>query len=127
MRSNRKIGKVANPRVKRSKFLKMTSNTHRGELKIARKTGVCDVGARTASVGAPNVGDGVSFPFRLYRGRWKAESFMKVHRVPVVTHLSRCNEGGNGAEEEARERETEREIGGGGEGEGRRKRKGSPR
>lgn len=54
----------------------------------------------------PNVGDGVSFPFRLYRGRWKAESFMKVHRVPVVTHLSRCSEGGNG-----RERERGRERG----------------
>lgn len=34
-----------------------------------------------------NVRDGSSFRSRLYRGRWKAESFMKVHRVSVVTHF----------------------------------------
>jgi len=49
-----------------------------------------------------------------YRGQWKAESFMKVHRVPVVTHLLRCSEGGNGEaerrrERDRRERERERE------------------
>lgn len=40
-----------------------------------------------------------------YYGQWKAESFMKVHRVPVVTHLSRYGGGGNGGE---RRREGER-------------------
>lgn len=43
-----------------------------------------------------------------YRGQWKAESFMKVHRVPVVTHLLRCSEGGNGEAERRRERARER-------------------
>lgn len=40
-----------------------------------------------------------------YCGQWKAESFMKVHRVPAVTHLSRYSGGGNGGE---RRREGER-------------------
>lgn len=45
--------------------------------------------------GAPcNVGDAVSFPFHSYRGRWKAESFMKVHRVPVVTGFKAKLSGG---------------------------------
>jgi len=52
------------------------------------------------------------FSIPAYRGRWKAESFMKVHRVSVVTHLSRCSggkTGGRKGREGARERRPEKE------------------
>lgn len=42
------------------------------------------------------------------RPQWKAESFMKVHRVLVVMHLSRCNEGGSGGEGRERKEKEER-------------------
>lgn len=70
-------------------------------VKVMREKGGRCIPMRHTHVETLNVGDDVSFLFRLYRGRWKAESFMKVHRVPRQLRICRgvTGEEGTGKKE----------------------------